>query len=149
MNEFEHIKPEDSFAEKGYYVHTLELRDGERKIGEAELIYKNDPFPFYYLSTIQIKEEEQDKGHGGQIIDQVNQFLEDKGKAGILLEMLDPGERGYGMAKRRGWQEVESEEMERWYTYNLPENISQESVVKATESILKTLEKMDEGDKEQ
>ena len=122
MASFSHLKPHEVFEREGYHAHKLELRDDKgEEIGYAEFEYYSDPFPFYYVAFISVADKYLKKGFGGNILRQVNGFLDSKGRAGLLINAVEQNDPARSMYERYGWVPVPGKKD--WLAYNLPENL--------------------------
>jgi GNAT superfamily N-acetyltransferase len=101
--------------------HKLELRlDGE-VIGGAEIDYYSKPLPFYQLTDLWVEHEYAGRGNASRIMDQVENFLKERRKPGVLVEaILD--DSAQGMYERRGWMPV-PDGLGR-HVYNWPDGVS-------------------------
>ena len=70
-----HLSPDVVKNKQGSYVHQLELLLSSEKIWEAELIYFNSPFPFYYIFFVKINKEYKNKWYWKALIGKINTFL--------------------------------------------------------------------------
>ena len=94
--------------------------DGEQ-IGGAEIQYLSKPLPHYVLKELWVDFEHKGKGYASQIMDQVETFLKERKKPGLLVEAILEGDPAQGMYAKRGWQEVPNSLG--IHVYNWPENI--------------------------
>ena len=102
-------------------LHTFEVTQGDGTIiGGAELTYYSRPYPFYLVDGVYVDFEEQGKGHGGRLMDAVENFLRERKRAGVLVEAVFE-ESNSGWYQRRGWEKVPGEDY--LYAYNLPSNM--------------------------
>lgn len=99
-------------------IHSFDLIVEGAVIGKAEVSYYSKPFPLYQISELYVDFEQQNKGYAGKIMEQVEEFLKKKGKAGVLVDAIDTESGASGMYERRGWQKVPGETF--LYAYNLP-----------------------------
>ncbi len=88
MLKIEHIPPHIVKNKQWSYVHQLELILSSEKIWEAELLYINSPFPFYYIFFININKEFTNKWYGNKLVKEINLFLEKKWKIWILRNII-------------------------------------------------------------
>jgi len=102
--------------------HTIDLVIGDKIIGRAEMIYSSKPLPHYTIDYLYVEPEYQGAGRASRIMDQVEEFLKKKGKAGVLAEAIDPSSPASGMYGRRGWQEVP--DSFGVFAFNLPKGAS-------------------------
>lgn len=133
MKSFKHRRPLESREQAGTYTHRLELNWGGEHVGEAELVYRNDPFPFYYLFILRIEGKQQGRGFGGALVEQLNNFLDSKGKAGILRNIINHDNPACSIYENRGWQPIEGNES--WFIYNPPEHLTPDRIRKAIHGI--------------
>ncbi|SRR3989339_333678 len=105
-------------------LHTIDLMFDGKIIGRAELTYYSKPYPLYQLSDLYVELEYQGTGQAGKIMEQVENFLKEKKKAGVLVDAIDPDSPASGMYARRGWQEIP--ESNGLHVYNLPKDATLE-----------------------
>ena len=131
MRKIEHYHPKEVHEKGEDYIHRLDLQVNGEKIGEAQLIYKNSPFPFYYLSSISIREDLRGNGEGKNFLVSINNFLLKKGKTGILVNSIDENHPANQIYKNYGWTPVGNY----YYIFNPPKNLSPGRVSKAIHEI--------------
>lgn len=104
MESFNHISPIENI--KDPYMHKMELLvDGER-VGEADVEYFSKPFPIYQISHLSVDYKKQGMGYGSKLMENIENWLKKKGKAGVLVDAIDMDSPAAGMYARRGWTEV-------------------------------------------
>ncbi len=87
--------------------HRLKLLDNEGKlVGFAELVYFSKPISAYYLEYMRVTKERRGQGFGSELIEQVNAFLKEKGKMGILVDAIEEDQAALGMYLSHGWKET-------------------------------------------
>lgn len=106
--EFPHIEYKSpKSAEAGEMPqHRFDLSIEGKVIGAAEMDYFSKPLPLYQLSELYVDRQHQGKRYASQIMDQVEDFLRERKKPGVLTDAILPGEYAQGMYERRGWKEV-------------------------------------------
>lgn len=134
MISLEHKPPPESYEKAGTYTHRLELNALGKHAGEAELVYRNDPFPFYYLFFLRIDNEQRGKGFGNALVQQLNQFLESRCKTGILKNIIDLQNPTFSIYEKNGWKQIEGNE--NWLIYNPPKILTSDRINKAIHGIL-------------
>jgi len=139
MKQIEHLHPKEVYEEEREFMHKLELIDSGEHIGELELMYKNHPFPFYYLSYLNIDKPKRGKGYSGFFLENINKFLDSKGKAGLLLNTIYSKDPTSSIYARHGWQEIEGHLG--WYIYNAPKNLTKDRVDSAIKDIVAMIER--------
>ncbi len=109
-------------------LHTFDLTtsDGE-VIGKAEVSYFSKPFPFYQVNELYVEPEYQGEGNASRIMDCVEGFLKNRGKAGVLVDAIDEESPAIGMYARRGWELVPPDHR-KVYAYNLPKDATVEQL---------------------
>jgi GNAT superfamily N-acetyltransferase len=112
--ELEYKKP----IENSERVHRIEMTLEGRVIGYANLEYRNDPFPFYYLKLIFIKGY-RGQGLGTQVLTEVNAFLDAKKKPGLLVNAISRTSPARRIYEKHGWVAIPGHED--WYSYGLPD----------------------------
>lgn len=125
----QHIKPATMYELTREYVHRLQLVIENEPVGYAELEYYNKPFPFYYLSFLQVSENHKGQQFGSFVLDKFNSFLKEKGKAGILYDAMKDSSAAKGIYARHGWLSVAGKKD--WYVYNPPQGLDDISLHKA------------------
>ena len=129
MKNIEHYSPYEENEKGENYLHKLELIIDGQNIGYAKLLYKNSPFPFYYLSSLHIYEQYRGQGNGKDFLASIKNFLDSKGKCGILMNLIQKDSPAKTMYSKYGWQEIPYQSG--WYIYNPPKNLSYGQVNKA------------------
>lgn len=114
--------PKDNLEKGEDPLHTIDLMLDGKIIGRAEITYYSRPFPLYQISELYVEPEYQGAGRASKIMDQIEEFLIKKGKAGVLVDAIDPDSPASGMYARRGWQEVP--EQGGLFAFNLPDGAS-------------------------
>ena len=94
--------------------------DGER-IGAAEIDYFSKPLPLYQVTDLYVDFEHKGKGYASQIMDQVETWLRERKKPGILVEAILDGDPAQGIYERRGWKPVPNSFGQ--HVYNWPDNV--------------------------
>ena len=74
MKSIEHYNPQESAERGDGLFHNLEIIVDGEVVGEAKLFYKNSPFPYYYLASINIDEEKRDVGNGKFFMEKINKL---------------------------------------------------------------------------
>lgn len=133
MRNINYQSPKETHEQEDFYFHKLDLIVDGIEIGKAELFYKNSPFPFYYLSWVEIKPEYRGGGHGGFFLAAINEFINERGKAGILTNLIPEDSPAHLVYANYGWQEVGGHSG--WYIYNSPYDLSYERLDKAIYAI--------------
>lgn len=105
-SEIKYISPKESIEQGESAQHRFDLLIDGEKIGSAEIDYFSKPLPLYQLSDLYVDFEQKGKGLASKIMDQVEKFLKDRRKPGILANAILPGEPAHGMYQRRGWKKV-------------------------------------------
>lgn len=101
--------------------HKFELKDGTKVVGGAEIDYFSKPLPLYQLTDLWIDFEYAGRGNASRLMTQVETFLKERRKPGVLTEAILDGP-AQGMYGRRGWMAVP--DMPGRYVYNWPEHVS-------------------------
>ena len=121
---FEYKKP----PENQEHVHKIEMVIDGDVIGHADLEYRNDPFPFYYVSLVFIKKTFRGSGFGREVLEKINGFLDSKKKPGILANAIDIDHPAHQMYEKCGW--IKIQDKEDWYSYGL-DNLNPNKIKKA------------------
>lgn len=106
MNEIKYISPPESITQGELPQHRLELIVEGEKIGGAEIEYFSKPIPLYQLSDLYIDYEHKGKGYASKIMDQVENWLKERKKPGIVTDAILHGDSASGMYAKRGWLPV-------------------------------------------
>ncbi len=121
MEHIQYSSPKESIEHDEMPQHRFDLVvDGER-IGAAEIDYFSKPLPLYQVTDLYVDFEHKGKGYASQIMDQVEAWLRDRKKPGILVEAILDGDPARGMYERRGWTPVPKSFGQ--YVYNWPEDV--------------------------
>lgn len=118
MEKMQYKSPKENLEKGEEPLHTFDLIMDGHIIGRAEITYYSKPFPLYQLSELYIEPEYQGGGRSKKIMQQVESFLKKRGRAGVLVDAIDPDSPASGMYARRGWRKVPGEID--LYAYNLP-----------------------------
>ena len=82
---------------------------------------------------MRIEGKQKGRGFGGALIEQLNNFLDSKGKAGILRNIIDRQNPAFSIYEKRGWRPIEDHED--WLIYNPPKNLTPDRINKAIHGI--------------
>lgn len=104
--QFDQKNPKENLERGDSAVHTIELVIGGKMIGRAEMSYFSTPTPLYQVSELYVDFEEAGKGHASAIMEEVEKFLVDRKKPGVLVDAIDMESPASGMYIRRGWREI-------------------------------------------
>lgn len=109
MGEIKYVNPVES-EKQGEWppMHRLDLEIDGQKIGGAEIEYFSKPIPLYQVSELYIDNEYKGKGYASKIMDQVENWLKERRKPGVLVDAILQGDPASGFYSRRGWLEVPS-----------------------------------------
>lgn len=124
VRKFEYQKPPENIEQANKIILHVEGQE----VGNALLEYRNRPFQFYLLSSMHIKNGFRGQMHGSNLLASVNDFLDEKGLPGILLDTVLKNEKAAGMYGRNGWTDIPGHQ--RWLGYNLS-STNQEEIDKA------------------
>lgn len=123
--QFERKNPGERELPKEERRHTIDIfLDGEWA-GNAELVYFGKPIPVLYLDFMGLREQERFRGKklGSAMIEQVNAYIKERGKMGVLFDEID--ERASGMYERHGWTKSDLPGIS---VFNLPKSAKSEDV---------------------
>src|SRR3989338_10865690 len=84
----------------------IALKLNGKEVGFADLEYYEDPFPVYYLDYLSVDTDQRGSGHGSQLLEQVNAFLDQQAKPGILVNTIESENPTQGMYERHGRKPV-------------------------------------------
>jgi GNAT superfamily N-acetyltransferase len=102
----EYSSPKEAIEQGEEPQHRFDLiLDGER-IGAAGVNYYSTPIPLYQLTDLYVDYEHSGKGNASRLLDQVEEFLRERRKPGVLVDAIIEDKPTSGMYARRGWQEV-------------------------------------------
>ncbi len=101
-------KPEDSDDDKILRHHRFEIKHDEEIIAAAEVVYLSKPLPIYQVSDLYTEYEHQGKGYASAILDQIEAFLKERKKPGVLVDAIFSDEpQVQSMYERRGWKRID------------------------------------------
>jgi GNAT superfamily N-acetyltransferase len=126
----EHEKPESNDDIESR-MHELQLCLDGKEVGYARLQYFNKPFPFYYIGHIFVQEEHRDKKLGVHLLEQINDFLDKRRKAGVLRNGLHDKEGLENFYEKRRWEKIGSmNDGSLLLFYNTPEGVGDNEIKK-------------------
>src|SRR6185436_9841774 len=103
--ELNHVRPNEKIPH-----HTVELIVEGTRVGHADLVYMKAPFPFYYVSDLNVPREYQGRGYGRRILRALGEIIKKRGAAGLLDDTSeweeDANPDAEGMYERHGWFNV-------------------------------------------
>lgn len=121
MEKVQYSSPKESIEQDEMPQHRFDLIvDGER-IGAAEINYFSKPLPLYQVTDLYVDFEHKGKGYASQIMDQVETWIRERKKPGILAEAILDGDPAQGMYERRGWKPVPNSFG--LHVYNWPDDV--------------------------
>ena len=104
-----YIKPEDSEEDEMFRHHRFEVKKDNVVIAAAEVTYHSKPFPIYQVSDLYTESENGGQGYASAILDQIEAFLRERKKPGILVDaILSDEPRVLSMYERRGWEKIDN-----------------------------------------
>ncbi len=106
MERIHYRSPVESIGADEMPQHRFDLFVDNVCIGAAEINYFSKPLPLYQVTDLYVEFEYKGKGYASQIMDQVEAWLRDRKKPGVLVEAILDGDPAQGMYERRGWQPV-------------------------------------------
>lgn len=116
MESFKHTSPAENIENP--HVHKMELFIDGESVGSAGVEYFSKPFPLYQITSLGIDHDKQGRGYARKLMSYIEGVLVKKGKAGILVDAIDPESPAHGMYERRGWTEVP--DSGGLYVFNMP-----------------------------
>ncbi len=130
MIEVVHYDPE-LFALAGVHqpVHKLEVREDELCVGYADLIYRRNPFPYFYIDFIEVKPSFRGLGYGSILVNTCNQFIRSNKKPGLLYNGIADNSPVSGLYERHGWTKLDAPA--RWYGLDIPDSFPNHKVIVA------------------
>lgn len=99
--------------------HKFEMLDNGEVIAGADIDYFSRPVPLYQLT--ELWSEHSGQGNASKVMDQVESFLRERKKPGILVDAIMEGHPAAGMYEKRGWISVPDSLGLR--VYNWPEEV--------------------------
>jgi GNAT superfamily N-acetyltransferase len=106
MERIRYRSPKESMEEGDDPQHTFDLIVNGEKIGSAEINYLSKPLPLYQLTDLYVDFEHRGKGYASKLMDQVECWLKERKKPGVLVEAILEGDPALGMYAKRGWVPV-------------------------------------------
>jgi GNAT superfamily N-acetyltransferase len=73
------------------------------------------------VTDLYVDFEHKGKGHASQIMDQVETWLRERKRPGIIVESILDGDPAHGMYERRGWRPVPNSFGQ--HVYNWPDDV--------------------------
>ena len=121
MEKITYVPPKEAIEQDELPQHRFDLIvDGER-IGAAEIDYFSKPLPLYQVTDLYVEYEHKGKGYASQIMNQVEAWLHNRKKPGVLVEAILEGDPAQGMYEKRGWKPVP--DSNGLFVYNWPEDV--------------------------
>lgn len=124
---FTYERPPESFSGHAHYLEMIGAT-GER-MGEIEMRYIGKPSPFYYVQSIMVFPRFKGQGYGSRLVEKTNAFLKEKGRAGILYNMILE-EYLRPLYARHGWKKHTIAGND-WYSFNLPDGVTEDALKRA------------------
>ncbi len=121
METIKYISPEESKENNETPQHRFDLVVDGVKIGSAEINYYSKPLPFYDINALYVDFEHKGKGYASKIMAQVESWLKDRRKPGVLVDGIIEGDPASGMYKKRGWKEIPNSMG--LHVFNWPEDV--------------------------
>jgi GNAT superfamily N-acetyltransferase len=105
----DYIKPENSDEDELLRHHRFEITQDGAVIAAAEVIYRSTPLPVYQVSDLYTEYEYQSQGYASAKLDQIENFLKQRKKPGILVDAIYSDEpKVQTMYERRGWKRIDN-----------------------------------------
>ena len=111
----------ESWQERGQGIHVFEITENGEVIAGAELLYLSRPVPLYQLSDLWVDYSYQGKGLSSRLMAQVEEFLRQRKKPGVLVDAIMDSSPAKGMYQKRGW--VKIPEMMHLFIFNAPKDL--------------------------
>ena len=102
----EYSSPKQAKEQGEQPQHRFDLTVNGEVVGGAEIDYFSKPLPLYQVTELWVDHEHKGQGHASQLMGQVEEFLKEKRKPGVVVDAVMEGDPASGMYARRGWQEV-------------------------------------------
>lgn len=119
-----HRKPPESWRYGFGFVHRVELVGESRPVipGYAEMVYLDN---FYYVFYLRVEREWRGRGLGNEIVRATNDFLTERGRMGILRNIIKPDDPAHKIYTHNGWEPVGGQ----WHVFSAkPDKITPERV---------------------
>ncbi len=101
--------------------HRFELIVDGEIIGAAEVNYFSKPIPLYQVTDLYVDIKYKGKGYASKIMDQVEEWLKERRRPGVLVDAITDGDSAQGMYQKRGWKVVPGGYG--LHVFNWPENV--------------------------
>lgn len=111
----------ESWQERGQGIHVFEIMENGEVIAGAELLYLSRPIPLYQLSDLWVEYSHHGQGLSSRLMDQVEDFLRQRKKPGVLVDAIMDDNSAKGMYQKRGW--VKIPDMMHLFIFNQPKNL--------------------------
>jgi GNAT superfamily N-acetyltransferase len=96
-----YLSPPEAMEQGDPPQHRFDLIiEGQRK-GAAEINYYAKPLPLYQLTGLYVDFDEQGQGYASQLMDQVENFLQERKRPGVLVDAIQPGDPASSIYERR------------------------------------------------
>lgn len=117
-----YVKPEASDSTEQLRHHRFEVVNDGKVVSAAEVNYYSRPIPFYQVTDLYTEVKDQGRGYASAVMDQVENFLIQRGKPGILADAsIYNHPKGKSFYASRGWIEIGTEGHR---AFNLPKDIN-------------------------
>jgi GNAT superfamily N-acetyltransferase len=98
------FRPQD--GRQPFHTFEIHTEDGE-VLGYLNMIYFRKPIPCYYLVYVEVLLSFRGRGLGNKILKAFRQFVEDKGAAGLLDNIIPSEDPTYDIYAKHGWKCME------------------------------------------
>ncbi len=107
MEKVRYLSPKESL-ERGDEdpYHRFELVLEGKTVGAAEVEYFSKPLPHYQVGSLYVDDEQMGKGYASQLMAHIEDWLKERKKPGILIDVIDDTNPAKGMYEKRGWQKM-------------------------------------------
>lgn len=106
MEKAQYLSPKEAMENDERPQHHFDLVVDGVKIGSAEIDYFSKPLPLYQVTDLYVDFAEKGKGYASQIMTQVEEWLTERKKPGVILDAIVEGDPAEGMYAKRGWTAV-------------------------------------------
>jgi GNAT superfamily N-acetyltransferase len=119
--------------------------EGLNTVGEVvsgvTATYLSKPFPHFYVDGLYTREESKSQGYASAVLEEVEKFLLEKRKPGLLVDGIHKNDKGaHGMYERRGWKHVPDTDL---LSFNLPNTIEPELLLGYHQRYTETLQRLE------
>ncbi len=116
-----YVDPKKDLEEEGLGQHRFDLTIDGEKIGGVEINYFSKPLPLYQVTDLYVDFKYKGNHYASRILDQVEEWIVNRKKPGVLVDAT-LHEENHGMYAKRGWVEIPGSQG--LHVYNWPKEVS-------------------------